>query len=384
MTSIQKILPITSQVLKRYSLCNYCLGRLFSRQLGLTSNKLLGKKLQEYNSQRCYICKNLYNNIKSLLETMLEKSTQYEFETFAVGTQIQPSIIDRDDLVRSEFKLMGTDSIKTDITHELSKQFAKKTRKTVNILDPDLTFLINIKDNSCHIQTKNILLKGRYTKTIRGFPQKQKSCMNCNGKGCQQCNYHGIDNFESVEGKISQILFSMFHCTTARFTWIGGEDRSSLVLGMGRPFFVKIQNPIKRHPKFTRKIKLDFIELYNCKIIDSFPILPIQFYSTIKIIISTDNRLNTSTLRKLKSSIHSPIIVYEDSGKRSEKYVTVLKCKKLSNFCFVLFIDAEGGLPIKRFVEGNNVNPSISQILNMTCNCVQFDFVNVYDKILSK
>ena len=62
---------------------------------------------------------------------MLESTSKYGFSSFVVGTIIKPSIIDRDDYIRSKFRLRGIDSVKTDITHELSKQFSRKTKNGV-------------------------------------------------------------------------------------------------------------------------------------------------------------------------------------------------------------------------------------------------------------
>ena len=46
MTTVKEIIPIANQILKDYDLCDSCLGRLFSKQMNLSSNKLLGKKLK--------------------------------------------------------------------------------------------------------------------------------------------------------------------------------------------------------------------------------------------------------------------------------------------------------------------------------------------------
>jgi Predicted pseudouridylate synthase len=107
-------------------------------------------------------------------------------------------------------------------------------------------------------------------KTLRGISQKQKSCINCNGRGCKTCLFHGISEFDSVEGIISQYIFKKFGGTTTKFTWIGGEDNSSLILGDGRPFFVKLQHPNKRKSKLT-STDLNSVKLKNLKIIDKFP-----------------------------------------------------------------------------------------------------------------
>ena len=67
---------------------------------------------------------------------------------------------------------------------------------------------------------------------------------------------HGITEFNSVEGKISKFLYEKFHADKVKINWIGGEDRLSLVLGKGRPIFIKIINPSKRKIRFPMKIKL--------------------------------------------------------------------------------------------------------------------------------
>ncbi len=381
MSDYQKILVIANQILQNHELCEQCLGRLFSKQLHLSSNKILGKKLgKNLNSaQKCHICKNLFDNLNHFLKLMLDVSSNYSFSSFSVGAIIKPSIVDRDDYIRSKYKLKGTDSVKTDITRELGKLFSRKTKRTVDFLDPDLTFTVNLKDESCELRSKSITLSGRYIKTLRGMPQKQKSCSNCSGKGCRVCNFHGISEFDSVEGTISQFLFEKFGGTTAKFTWIGGEDKSSLVLGKGRPFFVKIQNPLRRNSKLTSK-KFDFLKIISPKLVLESPKKPLKFNSSIEVKISTESKVYSKNLKKLKDLHKCPIVVYEKSGKRSEKKIFSIKYKRNSDNKFTMFIETEGGLPIKRFVNSDDVSPGVSQILNVPCKCQEFDFLDIETK----
>lgn len=378
MSDYQKIIPIANQILKKHELCDNCLGRLFSKQLHLSSNQLLGKKLHKNlnSTQKCYICKNLFDNLNHFLKLMLDVSADYSFLSFSVGAMIKPSVIDRDDYIRSKYKLQGIDSIKTDISKELRKSFSKKTKKTIDLLDPDVTFTINIKDESCQLRSKSLSLSGRYVKTLRGISQKQKSCENCSGKGCRSCNFHGISEFDSVEGIISQFLFEKLGGSIAKFTWIGGEDKSSLVLGTGRPFFIKVQNPHKRNLKLT-SLKSDFLKVSNLKIVSEYPKKPLKFSSLIEVKISTEDKIDSKSLKKLKDLQKHPIVVYEKSGKRSEKKIFSVKYKKNSSNAFTLVIHAEGGLPVKRFVNGDDVSPGIPQILKTSCKCQEFDFLDI-------
>lgn len=378
MSNYQQIVPIANKIIKKYDLCDHCLGRLFSKQLHLSSNKLLGKKLKNNldSEEKCYICKNLFDNLDHFLKLMLNTSSNYTFSTFSVGAMIKPSIVDRDDFIRSLYKLKGIDSVKTDITKELGRLYSRKTKKRIDYLDPEITFTMNLKDEMCQLRSKSITISGRYVKSQRGYPQKQKSCDNCSGKGCRICDFHGIAEFESVEGTISKLIFNKFGGTTAKFTWIGGEDKSSLVLGSGRPFFVKIQNPFKRKVKLSN-VTINSIKLHNLKLVYESPKKSLKFNSTISAKISTESQIDSKSLRKLKDLTINPVIVYEKSGKRSEKKIFEVKYKKNSKNLFTLIIRAEGGLPIKRFVIGDDVTPNISQILETSCVSEEFDFLDI-------
>jgi len=378
MSDYQKIIPLANKIIKKYDLCDHCLGRLFSKQLHLSSNKLLGKKLKKNHNltQKCYICKNLFDNLDHFIKLMLDVSTNYFYTSFSVGAMIKPSIVDRDDHIRSQYKLKGIDSIKTDITKELGRFFSKKTNKIIDHLDPEITFTLNLKNESCELRSKSITLSGRYVKILRGLTQKQKSCDNCFGKGCRTCNFHGISEFESVEGIISKFLFAKIGGTTAKFTWIGGEDKSSLVLGTGRPFFVKIQNPFKRNLKLSN-INLNHLKINHLNLVDKSPKKPLKFNSLITVKISTTSEIDSKKLKKLKDLPNDPVVVYDNSGKRSEKRVFDVKYKKNSKNVFTLVLKAEGGLPIKRFVSSDNVSPGISKTLDNSCTCQEFDFLNV-------
>ena len=378
MSNYSTAFSTSKKIIKKYNLCDYCLGRLFTKQLRLSSNKLLGKKLKNgcESNHSCHICKNLFDNLDHFLKLMLDSSFDYKFRTFSIGTIIKPSIVDRDDALKSEFKLRGIDGIKSDITKELGKLFSKKTKKIANHVDPDIIFTVNLKEHSCNLRSKPIVISGRYTKSKRGYSQKQKSCDNCSGKGCRSCNFHGISEFNSVEGVISKLIFKKFGGTTTKFTWIGGEDKSSLVLGSGRPFIVKLLNPSKRKIKLSDYAS-DFISIFNLKIIDDSPKTPLKFSSLATIKISTDSKFDTENLKKLKNLKNSPIIVSEKSGKSYEKKIFDINYKKTSDQIILVKIRVEGGLPIKRFVIGNDVTPNISETIGTHCIPEEFDFLEI-------
>ena len=371
------VLHLSQKILKEYDLCDVCLGRLFAKKLGLVSNKKLGIKIHralKIKSTKCYVCKNIFDGVASQVAKMLDVSVGHDFATFLVGTKIKPSILDRDDHMRSRFRLMGIDGIKTNVTRELAKQFSHKTKKKVESSEPDLVFMIDFKEDSCTVQTKPVFLWGRYTKTERGIPQKQKPCASCLGKGCIDCNHHGISEFDSVEGMLSKYLFEKFEAAQTKITWIGGEDSTSLVLGSGRPFFVKLLHPKKRHLRLPKKILLGKVVVYDLKLISKTPTGPVQFASKVKLHISCENKIEQTALSRLAALEKNTVAVYEKSGRRTEKLIRNIKYKADSENSFYLSMTAGGGLPLKRFVSGDDVFPNVSDILENKCRCDTFDF----------
>ena len=376
-----KIIHQSKSILKECDLCDNCLGRFFINSTHLSSGKRLGNKIRNSINSRsvtkCYICKNLLSNADLYVKMMQNASMGYEFSTFTVGAILKQSIIERDDKLRSKFHLHGVDGIKTAVTRELGKKFVSKTKKRIDHLLADITFTINFKTERCNVKTKPIFLYGKYIKDKRGLPQKEESCQDCKGKGCIFCNNHGIVSFDSIEGKISKFLYEKFGTDQVKFTWIGGEDKTSLVMGNGRPFFAKLLSPKKRNVRLAKKSNLDEIMIHALRKIDHIPNGSIQFKSKTKIVVSTKNNLSSNKLKKLKQLTDAQIEI-TDSNKQYKKRIYKLKYKKHSLQSFAVEMEADGGIPIKRLVNGFSVIPNISSILNTDCFCEKFDVDQIY------
>ena len=84
-TKFSTVLELAKKILSEYDLCDNCLGRLFSKQLHLKSNKLLGKKIHnklKIKNNKCHICKNIFDIIPSYVIKMQEASSEYIFKSF--------------------------------------------------------------------------------------------------------------------------------------------------------------------------------------------------------------------------------------------------------------------------------------------------------------
>ncbi len=372
---------LVKSILKKYSICNYCLGRLISKKLCLKPSKNLGKKFNikstDSDLKKCFICKNIFEKLDQVVAQMIQNSSSYEFQNFLVGSIIKPSISDNDDIIKSKFKIKGILNVKTHINQEISKKFKRQTKSKLDVLNPTITFKINFKDESCQVYSKSLFVYGRYTKKQRNMPQKQTTCKNCQGKGCMICNFHGLENFNSVEGQIAKFLYKKFKSKQVKVNWIGGEDKSSLILGNGRPFFVKIFDPHIRKVRFEKQNSLNGMQLHGLRQILNQPKDSIPFRSRVVILVESKIPLKNNLLKKLHLIKKNPLVINNSNEKIVKKSVYDLKYKKIKPNSLQIIMSIDGGISIKSFVEDSSIQPNLTELLDNECKCIQFDFKQI-------
>ena len=352
-----------NNIAKKYFLCDFC-------SLRLTSKKPKRK------NQKCFICKNIFEQSDNIITRILDAVSLYDFTTFELGIVLKPSVLDRDDHIKSQFQIKGVSSIKADINHQLSKVFSHKTNTKISHIDPDLIIQINMKDDSYEIYSKPTFIYGRYIKNIRTLTQKQRKCNNCSGKGCHACNFHGLKNFNSVEGRITEFLIRKFDCKQVKINWLGGEEKSSLVFGNGRPFFAKIINPKKRKRILRRRIKLNGIELIELRKILEPPKNPIYLKSKVSISIKTENAIRSNVLNNL-AKLQMPLEIQMNERKVSIKKLYKIRAKKISSNFLKIELDMDSGVPIRKLIQNTTITPNFTNLLKTKCECILFDFKKI-------
>ena len=76
---------------------------------------------------------------------ILENISSYEFSNFETGIIVKPSLIDKDDHIKSKFQIKGVSSIKANVNHELSKRLIRKTGSKINHINSDLIIKVNFR-----------------------------------------------------------------------------------------------------------------------------------------------------------------------------------------------------------------------------------------------
>lgn len=323
----------------------------------------------------CYICNGLMDNINELLALVLGALKVYQFKTFLIGAILPPQMLEREDEVRAKFKIKGTESIKSDLTKELGKLLGHKTRKKVDYRRPDVIINIDAAKKQVIARSRAIYLFGRYVKKVRGLNQKQERCKFCSGKGCMQCNNTGLSGFDSVEGIILKKLIDSLGCDSAKFAWVGGEDKDSLVLDRGRPFFVKV---INSRTRFTKPMQMTFkgVKAKFIKEVERLPDRPLKFKVKVRMTIDCERSVDDMSLEKLNQLDNSSVRFLGKNSKEVSKNIHEFRAKASDHMLEVLML-ADGGLTIKQFVNGDDIEPSISQLVGCKATCKSFDVLSV-------
>jgi tRNA pseudouridine synthase 10 len=318
------------------------------------------------------------DSLDSIAEKIMDAVRGYEFRTFLIGATLPTQIYEREDSMRARLKIRGRESVKNQLTRELGMRLIRLARKKVEYMKPDITVSLTIdKENNMDVAVRSrpLALAGWYVKKSRGLPQKQEKCPGCEGKGCDSCNYSGLSGYDSVEGVVAKELVEMTGGQAPKFSWIGSEDQSSLVLGTGRPFYARVFNPKKRRLKKSR-VRGSGV-MATLKVIEDEPELQPHFKVKTKIHAKCEKVLSRQDMKKLNSLVGVEVS-FENRFKTATKKIHSARVRVIDDSRFTLTIVADGGLMIKQFVGGEEyMNPNLSEILGAKCECVTFDILSV-------
>ncbi|UCH37377.1 MAG: tRNA pseudouridine(54/55) synthase Pus10 [Candidatus Bathyarchaeota archaeon] len=282
------ILGLTIALLEKHALCDHCLGRQFALLGHGLSNSDRGKALKlasiltasqlaQNNSQvgetilqsiadngfsdiaqqttqklglptqnsepKCYLCHGVFFRINDYVQTAINHLSQYDYESYLVGIQVDVAMEEREDLLRSNFSITWGESIRNELSREIGKRIQARTNKTVNLHRPDILLVINPTRETITVHLNSLFVLGRYRKLARGMPQSRWICNKCRGVGCSRCDWKGQLYPSSVEEYIASPLLELTQGTGSKLHAAGREDVDVRTLGEGRPFIVEIQEP---------------------------------------------------------------------------------------------------------------------------------------------
>jgi tRNA pseudouridine synthase 10 len=313
-----------------------------------------------------------------MAQVAARRARPYQFGTFAVGVSFPDGTQEREDELRSNLRLKGSETIKTQSARLVGTGFAESTGKGIDKQRPELTLLVDFGSGEVSISSRPVFFYGRYTKPS-GIRQRRTLCEFCNGAGCDKCRQTGIDQKPSVETVLQKKLAGFSGSDKMVFTWLGSEDKDSRVHPPGRPFVVEVKNPKKRElpRRFGSRVRAGLVSVSSGRILPSKPLRLPAFRFMTKIKASAKSKVSPEGLRDLRSTFRRASVRFDrPHNKPATKTVYGVSATARGR---KLFIEAEldGGLPVKRFVSGELVSPSVSEVLKTEVGCRSFDIFRV-------
>ncbi len=430
-------------ILKKYSLCDSCLGRQFALLgSGLTNRergraiktiilmkafspsgprdeellrilcesnfkpalKLLSsyKILTDCKIKPCFLCEGFLENeiLEKWIRKILEKVENIEFETFQIGCRLDPALLVREEDLRTRFKLRYGESLKTEINRELGKKIQGRTGKQYSAKSPDLLIIVDLIANDVTLEVKPLYVYGRYRKLVRGIPQNIWLCPRCRGRGCEECKGTGRLYPESIEEYISIPIVKAAEGDGYKFHGAGREDVDVRTLGSGRPFVVEVKNPRKRkidldevlkqiNKEAQGKVEVLFLKFSDKRTVRRIKRLAEISAKTYRAVVTFNEEVNSEKLKELEIFFRNRVIsqrtprrvLHRRPDKIRRKTVFDVKAKKLSDRTVEFLVKCQGGLYVKELITGDDgrTEPNFSEFLGLKAKSIILDVVGVED-----
>ena len=139
-------------VLQTYKLCRRCADR----QGGLDFVIVSGPE--------CAICAGLMDRVEGMVALAKKRVGRYEFKTFSVGVSIPGGVQEREDEMRSNLRLKGNETIKTQAGKLIGTDVAHWLGKRIDRERPDLNLLVDFGTGEVLATSRPVYYYGRYAK----------------------------------------------------------------------------------------------------------------------------------------------------------------------------------------------------------------------------
>ncbi len=408
------VLDISMEALRKYALCDHCLGRLFAQLLTNTSNKERGahiryvtamnidatdhyedvkgnfynfsfrnSKIKTSQRQKCFICGNIFDKIDEIKDNILKILEGYEFNTFLVGVVPTKEMIVNEEAVWEEIGALYAEPLKEELSREIGKKIHESTGKEVDFKRADITIIVDLRKNTIKKNVRSLYVYGKYNK-YKEMPQTKWLCPYCHGLGCEKCNYTGKRYPESVEELIGNVLLKHTKGTETSFHGAGREDIDALCHGW-REFIIEIHEPKIRNINLEEiqeeinEINKGKIEVKDLRFADYKEVPKIKEKRDNKIYlveIECDGEFNDEDIRTLRDI--RDLMINQQTPKRVEhrradkvrrRKIFFVEVIEVNGNVAKLRIKSEAGTYIKEFVHGDEgrTRPSISALLGKKC-----------------
>ncbi len=434
-SSFNNILDVVREILSKYPLCDRCLGRLFAQighgytntergyilkhallydivyklkqhsievddklknlvlNLGSIARDLvedLGLTSEKIEGIQCAICNGVLDKlIEDYAKRVGEILQRSGFKTFIIGVKPPRRIVENELKLVKEFNLSFWESVKNELKREIGKRVRDLYGLKPDFEDPQVIAVIDVDEDSIHLEIPSMLLYGIYWKLGRRISQVPWITKN------------GRRKYPLSIEDVLQNIVDLFQGERAVFHGAGREDVDVRMLGSGRPFVLEIRKPLNRDVdlatvenklnsvcpwmkfRLFMRVNRDFIG----RLKESSP----RSYKVYRALVMTRNPVTPEDLRKLEEFFRDRVVTQRTPTRVLRRKKDLIRRRKVLEVAtsmitptiFEALIRCEGGLYIKELVSGDNgrTTPSFSEVLRTEAMCIELDAVYVQKQI---
>ena len=348
--------------------------------------------------QQCEICQGVMNELHKPSKAVVKALQGWEAKSILIGTRISPTIIEKEEQLRSDLQIDTGEPIKAELNREIGKLVTAQLDLLVDFDAPDIVALTRIPEYEVELEVHSLFIYGRYQKLVRGIPQTRWPCRECRGKGCPRCKQTGKMYAESVEELIAPSILESTGGSDVKFHGAGREDIDALMLGSGRPFVIEVLNPKTRSIPLDKvgrqinkatagKVKVKNLRFANKQVVQRLKSSATSSKKVYKAIVNVGAPIPQDALKALQE-LPVPLQVNQRTPQRvshrrsdrvRKKRVDALEIVPIDVKTFELTVRCQGGLYVKEFISGDEGRtvPSIAEILGIPAECAQLDVIDV-------
>jgi tRNA pseudouridine synthase 10 len=395
------------EILKEGFVCDRCLGRNFAQLLSGMSNEERGKIIRNYlamladsgeefdindsnfygikfhtkrlepkRPKKCFVCFDLFPELKKKTKLIVNELKKYEHKTFLVGCKLTSGLIGKEQEIWGRVGIEWCESIKSEINRELGKEISKLTGKDMDRKLPDIVITFNLNDDDVDLDVRSIYVYGKYQKLVRGIPQtkwKKKVFPT------------------SIQEIIEKPFLKQTKSEESSFHGSGREDVDVRCLGW-RPFVLELISPRKRKLKLKEVLgqvnKSKKVKVKNLKVVGKELVRKIKFADydkTYRAIVEFENPVeDLKKVNELKGMIISQKTPTRVLRRRSDKIrrrgIIDVRFKILGEKKVDFQIKTRAGVYVKELINGDEgrTEPSISGLLGNKVKKIDLDVVKIW------
>ena len=411
---------LAAQILRRYPLCSWCLGRLFARLGRFVENNRRGISLKyvvfldahrrvmsgdedaledlwalarsglvpalrlvrslgrPVEPERCYVCRGLSRGVEELADAAIRvlESSGIVFRTFEVGTKVPAEVVEREAEIVKVFGIDTAESIKHEFNRRIGRLVVKKRGFRVDKVRPDVVVEVDIVNRIATVRRNPIYILTRYVKLSRAVSQAQR--------------------IPGVVSTMAQILEPVRRELGGREVILhaeGREDVDARMLGAGRPAVIQVREPQRyvfdpgRLVESASNDLVRFLGGVEASKSDVRRVKSARDNKVYRALILLGRDVGEEELAEVARAFNNTVVIqYTPSrirrrpgSRRWRRMVYEVVAFPVAPRLAEVFIRCQSGLYVKELLngDGGRTRPSLAEILNTDVEVLELDVLDV-------